>query len=69
MTIGKWRVRPRWHRRASSALWVDRTRFPEGTVYRAAIGLLQVTVMVDCQADEARNAAALKLLDWLNDPR
>jgi hypothetical protein len=48
---------------------MDRTRFPEGTVYRAAIGLMQVTVMVDRQTEGEREAAASRLLEWLNDAR
>jgi hypothetical protein len=66
MIFGQWRVRPRWHWRNSSGLWVGRTQFPEGTVYRAALGLVQITVMVDCQTDAQRQAAAKRILEWLN---
>ena len=67
MMLGRWRVRPRWHRRTFSGLWMDRTRFPEGTVYRAAMGLFQITVMVDCMSEQERRAVADKLLNWLSE--
>jgi hypothetical protein len=52
--VGRWRVRPRWHRRKYSAFWANRTCFPEGTVYRAAVGPIQVTVMVDAMTPQKR---------------
>jgi hypothetical protein len=65
---GKWRVRPRWHWRAYSAIWANRTIYPEGTVYRLAFGRLQFTVMVDCLADDERERMAERLVRWLSTP-
>jgi hypothetical protein len=65
VTIGRWRIRTRWHVRQHSGLWWDRTRFREGTVYRAAIGLIQITVMVDAMTHAERDESAKKVNDLL----
>jgi hypothetical protein len=66
VNIGRWRIRPRYHIRTYSGLWVDRTRYPQGTVYRAAVGLIQVTVMVDAMTEEQREAQQNALQEWLH---
>jgi len=47
-------------------VWCDRTRYPQGTVYRAALGLLQITVMVDAMTDAERQAHTNALQEWLH---
>jgi hypothetical protein len=66
MKLGRWRIRLRYHCRKQSAAWVDRTVYPEGTVYRAAVGLLQMTVMVDRMTDAERQTIADQL-QWFVD--
>jgi hypothetical protein len=61
MTIGRWRIRPRWRTRPDWAVWMNRDRYPEGDVYRASIGWILITVMVDCMSQAQRNVQAVKL--------
>ena len=66
MNIGRWRIRPRWHVRNYSGLWMDRTRYPQGTVYRAALGLIHITVMVDAMTAAERQTQTNALQEWLH---
>jgi hypothetical protein len=40
---------------------MNRDRYPEGDVYRASIGWILITVMVDCMSQAQRNVQAVKL--------
>ena len=66
LNIGRWRIRLRMHRRSYSALWYDRTCYSEGRVYRAALGLWQITVMVDAMTKAERLAKTNAMQEWLH---